>query len=387
MSTVDNHLKLSNSTMKNYIILLIILSKSAFAQITLSGANNYTNANGAYNLNSNYFTVPYPTIGFKDVGTFSYKFTPSNNGIDYWIVRKNNYWQVEQHYNAGAVFLLYRTQNTNTDPVPPCNAIWQIWNGGYYDYGVSLPTYSGNNEVTMILSGSCSCPASLTSGLYTNYIQLPILTTPNYATFASPTKGMINFNSNLNTQMVYDGGSWNEVLFNRDTDLKGKLSLSGNLLMKSGKIIFGNNFTPISHSIGVNVNNSDLEITNSSGQMTVTSDGKVYIKGYSSYQNSTLSVGGSVSFPVRTPLGIAQTAATLDINEHTYINNSTNPLTLTIPDPTLCRGRQYYIINHGTQNITTSYQIKTGYASQTNTIFQQERFHIVSDGTYWHKAN
>jgi hypothetical protein len=312
--------------MKKLIILFFFygIVNNGYAQITLTGANTYAIVNNSYLLNNNYSTQPFTGIGIKDFNTNSYKFIDTQTNDAYWLVRKNNYWTIEKHFQGGgvAVGLLYKSVSTSNDADPPCNVIWGVWAGVWYSYGTGGPSNTGNQESAIVLNGGCTCTTSYSTEVNPTNVRLANLTTSDYSSILNPQRGMLNYNTCQRIPKVYDGLLWQEILLNKNTNLNGWLS-----------------------------------------------------------------VNGSVSLPITFPISLSQYSVTMDETDNTFVNISSNIFSVSIPAPHTCKGRHYYLINHGSQNMNVSRQIKTGYSTQTNLIQPQERFHIVSDGTYWHKAN
>lgn len=305
-------------------VFLYLFIIEANAQITISGATTYAIVNNSYQLNNNYLNPSFTGIGIKDLNTNSYKFIDNQTNDAYWIVRKNNYWTIEKHFQGGgvAVGLLYKSTSTSNDADPPCNVIWGVWTGVWYSYGTGGPTNTGNQESTIVLGGGCTCTTLSSTAINATNIRLANLSTSDYSAILNPQRGMLNYNTCQKVPKIYDGLLWQDILLNKNTNLNGWLS-----------------------------------------------------------------VNGAVSLPITFPISLSQYSITMDETDNTFVNISSNIFTVIIPAPHTCKGRHYYLINHGSQNMNVSHQIKTGYSTQINLIPPQERLHIVSDGTYWHKAN
>lgn len=107
--------------------------------------------------------------------------------------------------------------------------------------------------------------------------------------------------------------------------------------------------------------------------------------------SSTLQVYGSVSTPIRS---VTQ-STTLTENDYTLVCRQTSAITITLPDPTTCTGRMYYIINNGTQSLTTNYSFEVATGVTQNVIPRAlqgisspdpnfgQKYLLQSDGTQW----
>ncbi len=107
--------------------------------------------------------------------------------------------------------------------------------------------------------------------------------------------------------------------------------------------------------------------------------------------HSTLQVSGSVAANV-----VVITANyTIKDDDYTVISRAASPITVTLPDPATCKGRMYYIINNGSDQITTSaaFEVATG---QTQNFIPKSligisspnpniggKYLLQSDGTTW----
>lgn len=107
--------------------------------------------------------------------------------------------------------------------------------------------------------------------------------------------------------------------------------------------------------------------------------------------SSTLQVYGSVSAPIR---AVTQNT-TLTENDYTLVCRQTSTITITLPDPTTCAGRMYYIINNGAQSITTNYSFEVATGVTQNVIPRAlqgvsspdpnfgQKYLLQSDGSQW----
>ena len=107
--------------------------------------------------------------------------------------------------------------------------------------------------------------------------------------------------------------------------------------------------------------------------------------------NSNFEVAGSVSHSIR----VITANDALLASDYTVISRAAGAISLTLPDPTACKGRVYYIINNGAAGITTSraFEVSTG-NTQTNipnaaTGIQSpnpnfgNKYMLQSDGAIW----
>ncbi|MCE7039144.1 hypothetical protein [Dyadobacter sp. CY312] len=114
-------------------------------------------------------------------------------------------------------------------------------------------------------------------------------------------------------------------------------------------------------------------------------------KNSSAVGSSTLQVYGSVSTPIRS---VTQ-STTLTEEDYTVVCRQSSAIIISLPDPTTCAGRMYYIINNGTQAVTTNYafEVASGVSQSTipvavnginspNPNFGQ-KYLLQSDGTQW----
>ncbi len=130
----------------------------------------------------------------------------------------------------------------------------------------------------------------------------------------------------------------------------------------------------------------------SSNSENIYQSGNVSIgKNSSVVGSSTLQVYGSISTPIRS---VTQ-SATLTEDDYTVVCRQSSAITISLPDPATCSGRMYYIINNGTQPVTTNYpfEVSTGVSQSTipvavmginspNPNFGQ-KYLLQSDGTKW----
>ena len=59
-------------------------------------------------------------------------------------------------------------------------------------------------------------------------------------------------------------------------------------------------------------------------------------------------------------------------------------LTITLPDPAVCRGRIYYVKRSGSNKVTVSGQIDGG--TNVNLSLDYKSVTVISDGTQWYKV-
>lgn len=362
-------------------ILLLLLSFSGIAQLTITGANEYPLINGTYSVSTYSYSNYWATIGSQDVGTFVYSHPgPSGSYIGFKIVRKQNHWYIEQE-GDGYVRLLYKSVSPSTSVVPDCNTQWEVWTGMWYDYGI-VPINTGNTA-NLILTGSCVCENMVSTTVNPSNIQLAILDSSTLANLPTAHKGMITYSTHSNSLAAYNGGTWHDVLLNRDNDLIGKTSFNESILIKNNKLlIFGNNFVGRNPRVYRNPSNEFVIDFSSNKDFAINQNGHVKI-GFQANANSLFSVGGSFALPITTTSNNAR----MGLYQNTIIFNGATAAIVGIDDPAICKGRHLYIINHGSANITCNKNIILSYNNSTTIIFPGENFHIVSDGTDWHKIN
>ncbi|SOE22625.1 hypothetical protein SAMN06298216_3044 [Spirosomataceae bacterium TFI 002] len=360
-------------------ILLLLLSFSGIAQITITGANEYPLINGTYSVSTYSYSNYWATIGSQDVGTFVYSHPgPSGSYIGFTIVRKQNHWYIEQE-GDGNVRLLYKSVSPSASVVPDCNTQWEVWTGMWYDYGI-VPSNTGNIE-TLAITGSCFCDEVLSTTVNPTNIELAIVNEPNTLPVPSPKKGMITYSSSKNIPMVYNGAIWEKVVLNRDTQFDGDLNLNGTLQIgENEKIIFNKSTNYAAKTITHGPDNIKFNLIN--GNLTIKDNGQFIFDSGQAYGNSTFSFGGSTDFPVAT-----QNGGMWGNRGHTFVFTGTSPLSLYIPVANTAIGRHLYILNHGTQIITLTEPYKVNYNLSTSTIPVDTSVHLVSDGTDWHVIN
>lgn len=104
---------------------------------------------------------------------------------------------------------------------------------------------------------------------------------------------------------------------------------------------------------------------------------------------SSYAVAGSESHSIK----VISANYTATDKDHTLISRSTTSTTLTLPDPTTCIGRIYYLVNNGTNDLTltpaiemaagiTTNKLGTGSGTNGNVVFGN-RIKIQSDGTVY----
>lgn len=123
------------------------------------------------------------------------------------------------------------------------------------------------------------------------------------------------------------------------------------------------------------------DVSTPANALTVLKNGNTAIGTHSNTgkPNSTLQVNGSVAAAVRT---VTTGSAELTDKDHTIIFRTTENINLTLPDPTTCAGRMYFVIN------ASPYQIIDTNHPIDHIIFVQSRLYdyrntIQSDGTTW----
>ncbi|RZK93276.1 MAG: hypothetical protein EOO98_00030 [Pedobacter sp.] len=129
--------------------------------------------------------------------------------------------------------------------------------------------------------------------------------------------------------------------------------------------------------------------TNNVERLHITDAGLIGVN--TNLPNSTVQVNGSTSYNVRA----ITTDEALTDTDYTVISRAPAAINLTLPDPTTCKGRVYYVINNGVGPITTSrsFEVATGQmqnyvpvaASGIQSINSNfgNKYRIQSDGTLW----
>jgi hypothetical protein len=136
---------------------------------------------------------------------------------------------------------------------------------------------------------------------------------------------------------------------------------------------------PTGGTLGTNTANGEE-------RMRISQNGNVGIGTVS--PNSTLSVGGSLTMPLRT----GNTAYTITATDHVVIHTGSSARTWTLPAASTCSGRIYILVNNGTgsADITLTQSVRTSGSVTTTTLpitAGSNTFQIVSDGASWIKIN
>ncbi|KQN32480.1 hypothetical protein ASE92_17935 [Pedobacter sp. Leaf41] len=107
--------------------------------------------------------------------------------------------------------------------------------------------------------------------------------------------------------------------------------------------------------------------------------------------NSNFQVAGSVSHNIR----VLTADGTLTDSDYTVISRAAGAINLTLPDPSTCKGRVYYIINNGGGAVTTSRSFEAATNTSQTTIPVASigvaspnpnfgnKYMLQSDGTVW----
>ncbi len=372
---------------KSFIYLIIsFLAFNSIAQITISGST-IPSVNQTFTLASTGAFSSSCSVGFTpyDVGTniyavndLSYPSPP----IIYVIVRRSGYWYIEGHYVGGAYFVYYKSIAPSTDPNPPCNTTWGIYTGYCY-YGSGIVA-TGSTTSTLILTGYCQCPISLSATLNPTNLQLPLLDAPSLAAISPQKKGMLTFSMDSHRPKIYDGFQWANLIQDKgNVDLGGSLTTQGKLkIPENSTLTFGD----ASYGSGIptgmilrNVANEGTLTRNAKLIIGADATGKVLVGTGTTFgvmaPNSSVTLAGSVSSPTR----IFTTNFTLDETMHYVFYDGTGGHTCTLPAATGLQGREYYISNHG----SLSGVLTLSQPSGTFTSFTYGTIHIVSDGSIW----
>jgi hypothetical protein len=131
---------------------------------------------------------------------------------------------------------------------------------------------------------------------------------------------------------------------------------------------------PSTGSLGTNTANG-IE------RLRITEAGNVGVG--TSSPNSTLTIGGSVSYAYRT----LSSNTTITATDRVVIYTGNGSHTWTLPAASTCGGRVYRIVNQGTTTITLSVSVTTASGVTTNTLTAGTNFEIISDGLVWRKIN
>jgi len=164
-------------------------------------------------------------------------------------------------------------------------------------------------------------------------------------------------------------GSNTAYIYSNANDLK-----VGNGTPGKSLVLFTN---PSSGSLGVNTANGQPRVT-------ITGAGNVGIGTTS--PNSTLSVGGSVAVNFVT----TNNSYTILATDYVVINTGNPAATWTLPDPAICTGRVYKLINHGNNTVTLSRPVTIANGSTITSLSitaGSNTMEIISDGILWHLIN
>ncbi len=315
-------------------MIISFLAFNSIAQITISGSTTYPALNLTFNQSS---IIPYSNCYiFSDAGTNFYKasvFVPPASGvpgynIDYYIIRRSNNWFIEGFNYLNPIYptynVYYTSQNTSTDVNPPCNEIWRIWSGFCVPLGGFGLTPTGTNTSSLVLSGYCNCPVSLSTTVNPSHIQLPLLDATSLAAISSPKKGMLTFDMSTHRAKIYDGFQW------------------ANLVQDKGNV-----------TLGGTLNAPGLALT------------------------------GSVTTPVYVPT----TNFAVDATMHHIFYAGAGGHSCSLPAAISITGREYFITNHGGGSLTFTQAIKTGLSTTISSCVPGSRVHIIYDGSQWRLIN
>lgn len=382
---------------KIFIILIIsILNHNANAQISITGSTNASINQTFASAPSSAIASVGPYCGMPaayDAGTNVYAVNDINytsTPITYWIVRRGGYWYIEGTWASGPYYIYYRSQSTSTDPNPPCNTIWAIYTGFCY-YSNSI-TNTGTTTGSLILSGYCQCPVSLSTTVNTSHIQLPLLDAPSLASISPPKKGMFTFSVDTHRPKIYDGYQWANLVQDKgNVDLGGSLTTQGkikipeNSTLTFGEAVYNNGAYP--GMILRNVASEGTLTRNAKLIIGADSNGNVLLGKGNTFgvmvPNSFITLAGSISTPTR----IFTTNFTLDDTMHFAFYDGAGGHTCTLPAALGLLGREYYITNHAGGSLLFSISIKTGNTTTINSSSPSTTLHIVSDGTNWRLVN
>ncbi len=377
-------------------LIISLLAYNSEAQITITGSS-------IPSINQTFGAAPSTAIASVgaycgmpaayDAGTniyavndLSYSTTP----ITYWIVRRGGYWYIEGTWGGGPYYIFYRSQSTSTDPNPPCNTTWAIYTG--YCYYSNSITNTGTTTSTLVLSGYCQCPVSLSTTVNPSHLQLPLLDAPSLAAISPPKKGMLTFSVDSHRPKVYDGFQWVNLIQDKgNVDLGGSLTTQGKIkIPENSTLTFGDAVYMSGAFPGMILRNVAAEGTlTRNAKLIIGADatGNVLIGQGSTFgvmaPNSSVTLAGSISSPSR----IFTTNLTLDNSMHRVFYDGVGGHICTIPPAAGLQGREYYITNHGGGSLNFSLSIKTGSSTTINSSLPSVTLHIVSDGNLWRLVN
>lgn len=374
--------------MKKILLLFLLIVNTALGQITITGSSDPL-VNTSYTLcNTGTFNPTYcMTPSFlQDAGTNRYATTygpPTSNDI-LSITRRNGHWVIELLYGGGAAWkILYRSALPSNSINPPCECVWEVWDGICFSYGNNV-AYTGSNTNDIFLAGTnCEIATPITaSTILPNVIHLPQQTTAQIAAISTPTFGMITFDINQKCIKFYNGQEWT-CIYNG----LGQINSNGDIqLADFGDVIFGNTGAGIGESIVGNyapTNNGIKLYTSNTTRLHIDNNGNLKVNPNFTLAKSTFEVNGSQGIKTDVFTG----NFTLDETMHSIFYTGTGNHTCTLPSPNQLLGREYYINNHSGGGLLFSSNIKTGLNTTTNTSVPGVTLHIVSDGTDWRLIN
>jgi hypothetical protein len=104
-------------------------------------------------------------------------------------------------------------------------------------------------------------------------------------------------------------------------------------------------------------------------------------------RNGEININGSIKLPIVVNNSNVVSTVQLGINDNTYIHKTPSNINLNLPTAVSSTGKHYFIVNHGTGTITLNTPVRISATTGTTTILSDAHFHIVFDGTQWHKIN
>ncbi len=249
-------------------MLTFILTSNLTAQIYITNATKFPQANQLYNLGSYYGAAP---AGLPDPGTSVYTYQP---GANYVIVRKSVKWRIEENLPVGSTtIILYIQTGTSTANTPPSTLIMEAYNGGFSTIGfpVTPPVQLGIID-KLNLFGEGITGGSTTTGsvsVYPSGIAMAQLTNAEIDALPSPTEGYLVYNIEEHCLMVFSSGCWTCLTSSKSNCPAADGCCTGKLMAQGVGGISGPT-SGITHS---QTSGSEIYITGFTGTLATSSGG------------------------------------------------------------------------------------------------------------------